>query len=104
MNGSDYKYQSNSNYLPALSSCTTMGVAQDSQGSKMALFRQCGGKSYVVVNPHDVNKVEKYGAFSIRAAVRPPYAGYGGYGCRCGANCGCNCLGGGPCRHIMGVT
>ena len=99
-------YASNSNYNPALSSCTNMGVVHDSQGYKNVILRGCGGKGYVVVDPHDHNKVEKFGAFSIRAAVRPPYAGYANYGCKCGTNCGCNCLGGGACGcpHIVGVT
>ena len=104
----NYTYSNTENYEPALSSCTTMGIAHDFQGYTQVMLRKGSGKSYVVVNPMDTSKVEKYGAFSIRAAVRPPYNGGGGIGCgNCGGNCGCNCGSGGQCNcrvRIMGVT
>ena len=98
---SNYTYTNIENYKPALSSCATMGMSHDSHGYTQAVFRRGSGKSYVIVNPMDTSKVENYGAFSIRSAVRS-----GGCG-NCGGNCGCTCAYGGQCGcrvKITGVT
>ena len=113
-------YDTRENYFCGLHSGCIQGQVLDARtGYQNATFKRTTGKSYVVVNPKKVEGyagpaerrsglAEQYGAFSISAAVRPPYGAYSGeYGCgRCRGACGCNCNSGAPCEcpYILGVS
>jgi len=94
-------YYSNENYASGLSSRGIQGQVYDRGGMKNSMLRQVDGKSYVVVNPSDPNQVEKFGSFSISAAVRPPYNSscMTCQGCKCDRN-GMAC----KCPKLLGVT